>query len=401
MNLKKYFNDVITEKRSQLANIEKAMIESESKEERTELGETMKNIRAEIAEAEKALAEVEAKEEEEKRDEEGEAEEKRKQVIGTYSQAGGAPVADEARAAYNKMMEERGAALKEKRAIKVDTGKALLPEHTGNMLNDTFQPVSTLVDIVASENLNGGESYKEAFVKSYAEGGITAEGADYTDAEPVFDYAPMNKIKITAYAEISEEVKKLPNINYAAKVQEACLVALKKKLSSQIINGTGSEQLVGVFASPIAIDNKKDVEITAIDNNTLNEAIFNYGGDEDVETQATLILNKKTLKALAEVRNTDGKPAYNIDVQNKTINTIPYIINSNVKDFTAASTGDFVMAYGDPRAYKVVTFSPVEIMESTDFKFKQGMICFKASVFVGGNVIKQDGLLRIKKKVTA
>ncbi len=398
MDLKKYFNDVITEKRNQLANIEKAMIESESKEERTELGETMKNIRSEIEEAEKALAEVEEQETEAEEKAKDDAEEQRKKVLETYAQRGGVPISSDAMAEYNKVMEQRGKDLKEKRAIKVDTGKALLPEHTGNMLNDTFKPVSTLVDIVASENLNGGESYKEAFVKSYAEGGITAEGEDYTDAEPVFDYAPMNKIKITAYAEISEEVKKLPNINYAAKVQDACLIALKKKLSSQIINGTGSEQITGVFASPIAIDAAKDVEIEAIDNNTLNEAIFNYGGDEDVETAATIILNKKTLKALAEVKTEDGKPAYNIDVQNRTINTIPYVINSNVKDFAGASAGDFVMAYGDPAAYKVVTFSPVEIMESTDYKFKQGMICFKASVFVGGNVIKQDGLLRLKKK---
>lgn len=401
MNLKKYFNDVIEEKRSQLANIEKAMIESESKEERSELGETMKNIRSEIAEAEKALAEVEEQEAEAEAQAKDDAEEQRMKVLESYGQRGGVPLSNDVMTEYNKVMEQRGKDLKEKRAIKVETGKALLPEHTGNMLNDTFQPVSTLVDIVASENLNGGESYKEAFVVSYAEGGITAESADYTDAEPVFDYAPMNKIKITAYAEISEEVKKLPNIDYAAKVQDACLIALKKKLSSQIINGTGTDQLVGVFASPIAIDDDKDVEITAIDNNTLNEAIFNYGGDEDVETQAALILNKKTLKALAEVKTTDGKPAYNIDVQNKTINTIPYIINSNVKDFESATNGNFVMAYGDPAAYKVVVFSPVEIIESTDYKFKQGMICFKASVFVGGNVIKQDGLLRIKKKVTA
>ena len=400
MDLKKYLNDVIEEKRNQLANIEKAMIESESKEERSELGETMKNIRSEIAEAEKALAEVEEQEAEAEAQAKDDAEEQRMTVLESYGQRGGVPLSNDAMTEYNNVMEQRGKDLKEKRAIKVATGKALLPEHTGNMLNDTFQPVSTLVDIVASENLNGGESYKEAFVVSYAEGGITAEGADYTDAEPVFDYAPMNKIKITAYAEISEEVKKLPNIDYAAKVQDACLIALKKKLSSQIINGTGTDQLVGVFASPIAIDDDKDVEITAIDNNTLNEAIFNYGGDEDVETQAALILHKKTLKALAEVKTTDGKPAYNIDVQNKTINTIPYIINSNVKDFESATNGNFIMAYGDPAAYKVVVFSPVEIMESTDYKFKQGMICFKASVFVGGNVIKQDGLLRIKKKVT-
>lgn len=404
--LKKYLEGVVAQRREQIAKIEAAIIESESKEERAELGETLKNLKKELEEAEKALKEIDGEGgegegsgngNEGNGSDTGNARAKKLEILGTYQQRGTEKDVNEE---YNKVLEERGKALKEKRSILVATGKALLPTHEGTVLNDTFTPVSTLVDLAATENLPGGESYKEAFVKEYKTGGITAEGTDYTDTEPVFDYAPMNKIKITAYAEMSEEIKRLANIDYAAKVQEACVIALKKKLSQQMLNGTGTDQIVGLFAgAPVAINAAKDVEITVIDNNTLNEAIFNYGGDEEVETEAALILNKKTLKTLAEVRNTDGTAAYEIDVKNRTINTIPYIINSNVKDFTAAATGDYVLAYGDPRSYKVVTFSGVEIMESTDYKFKQGMICFKASVFVAGNVIKQDGLLRLKKKV--
>lgn len=403
--LKEYLEGVVAQKREQITKVEAAIIESESKEERAELGETLKNLKKELEEAEKALKEADGdggegsgSGDEGNGSGTGNARAKKLEVLGTYQQRGTDPTMTVTEN-YNKVLEQRGKDLRDKRAITVATGKALLPTHEGTVLNDTFTPVSTLVDLAATENLNGGESYKEAFVKEYKEGGVTEEGKDYADAEPVFEYAAMNKIKITAYAELSEEIKKLSNIDYAAKVQEACIIALKKKLSSQMLNGTGTDQIIGLFkGTPVAINAAKDVEITAINNNTLNEAIFNYGGDEEVETEAALILNKKTLKALAEVRNTDGKPAYEIDVKNKTINTIPYIINSNVKDFAAAATGDYVLAYGDPRSYKVVTFSGVEIMESTDYKFKQGMICFKASAFVAGNVIKQDGLLRIKKK---
>ena len=56
------------------------------------------------------------------------------------------------------------------------------------------------------------------------------------------------------------------------------------------------------------------MEISAIDINTLNTAVFNYGGDEDVETEAALILNKKTLKALSEVKKANGDPYYYIDI---------------------------------------------------------------------------------------
>lgn len=403
--VREYFEKQVAEKRTQVENLQTAMIESEDREEREKLGETLTKVRSELEEAEKLLEGMKDEGDDGNGDGAGDgddegAKQRSMLMMGTYAMRSGAAAGDlEAREKkMNEELEKRGKDLREKRAVQVSSSKLVLPKHTGNVLNDTFTPVSTLVDQVKGDDLNGGESYEEAYVVSYGTGGITEEGTEYTEAEPTFNYAPINKVKVTAYAEISEEVKKLPNIDYARKVQEACEIALKKKLSQQILHGTGTKQLVGIFANPVAIDSGKDVEIKAIDINTLNTAIFSYGGDEDVETQATLVLNKKTLKELSEVKKANGDPAYNIDLTKKTINTIPYTINSNVKDFATASENDFVMAYGDLNAYKMSTFSPVEIMESSDYKFKQGMICFRASVFVGGNVVKQDGFLRLKKK---
>ncbi len=409
MNLEEYLNSIIKEKRSQITNLEQAMIESDDKEERTKLGETLAEVRSELNEAETQLANLEEQEktEEKERNKDNEKEEKEAQqrsllIRGTYGFNGGIPGAGEDMQAREKKMneelEKRGQALKEKRAVTISSSNLLLPKPTGNVLNDTFNQVSTLVDQVAHDDLPGGESYEEAYVKDYGMGGVTEEGTDYTDAEPTFDYAPINKIKITAYAEISEETKKLPNIDYARKVEDAVNVAMRKKLSQQIIAGTGTKQMTGVFATPKAIDSAKDIEIADIDENTLDEIIFSYGGDEDVLTEATLVLNKKTLKTLSQVRLADGKKAYDIDKTKKTINTIPYTINSNLKDFATATDGDFVFGYGDLSSYKVATFSPMEIKETDSFKFKQGIISIRGSVFVGGNVIKQDGFLRVKKK---
>lgn len=402
--MKDWIKKIIKEKRSQIQTLEKAQIESDDKEERAKLGETLTKVRSELDEAEKQLANVKDKEkeqeennEQENQEEENKAQQRSLLMRGTYGMRGGEDM--EAREKkMNEEFEKRGKALLEKRAVKIESGNILLPKHQGSQINDTFKPVSTWIDKVATENLIGGESYEEAYVKSYGEGGITGEGEAYTEAEPVFDYAPMTKVKITAYAEVSEETKKLPALQYYEKVKSAIEIAIKKKLSQQTILGTGTKQLTGICATPKAIDSAKDVEISTIDINTLNEAVFNYGGDEDVEQQGTLLLNKKTLKALSEVKKANGDPAYNIDIKNKTINTIPYEINSNMKDFESANEGEFVMIYGDPTAYKVPIFSDVEVMESTDYKFKEGMICIKGSVFVAGNVIRQDGFVRLKKK---
>ncbi len=409
MNFKEYLQNIINERRSQVANLEQAMIDSDDKEERAKLGETLAKVRSELNEAEQQLANVEEQEKEKTDQDDKDNEEQEKEankrslfVRGTYGMRGGIAGAGEDTEAREKKMneeyEKRGKALLEKRAVKIESGNLLLPKHQGTQINDTFKPVSTWIDKVATENLIGGESYEEAYVKSYGEGGITGEGEEYTEAEPVFDYAPMTKVKITAYAEVSEETKKLPALQYYEKVKSAIEIAMKKKLSQQSILGTGTKQLTGICATPKAIDSAKDVGISTIDINTLNEAVFNYGGDEDVEQQGTLLLNKKTLKELSEVKKSNGDPAYNIDIKNKTINTIPYEINSNIKDFESATNGDFVMIYGDPTAYKVPVFSDIEVMESADYKFKEGMICIKGSVFVAGNVIRQDGFVRLKKK---
>ena len=415
MKKKEYFTKIINQKRAQIEKLEKEQIECDDKDTRAQLGATLVSIRGELEEAEQMLADVEneekQKETEEKAKEENENEheevkERKLTILGSYSSRGeNMEDMEKRQEKLNKILEARGKALKEKRAVTVEAGDLLLPNHQGTQLNDTFTQVSTLVDRVATETLQGGESYREAYVKEYGTGGITKEGEAYTKTEPKFGYAPMTKVKVTAYAEISEEVKKLPNIDYASKVQEACKIALKKKLSQQIINGLGvatgenkNDEMMGIFGNPVAIDSTKDKDITAIDVNTLNEIIFSFGGDEDTEANATLIINKKTLKQLSEVKKANGDPAYEIDLKNKTINTIPYIINSNVKDFESATDGEFIGAYGDLMAYKTPTFSPVEMIESSDYKFEQGMICYKASVFVAGNVVKQDGFLRLKKK---
>ena len=58
---------LIKEKRSQIQTLEKAQIESDDKEERAKLGETLTKVRSELDEAEKQLANVEDKEKNKKK----------------------------------------------------------------------------------------------------------------------------------------------------------------------------------------------------------------------------------------------------------------------------------------------------------------------------------------------
>ncbi|WP_342541039.1 phage major capsid protein [Heyndrickxia sp. FSL K6-6286] len=300
--------------------------------------------------------------------------------------------------------EVRGKNLLEQRAVTVSSGDLVLPKHTANDINGTFNQVSSLIDRVKVVPLNGGESYERAYEKGHGEGDYTAEGADYNETDVQFGYATINKTKITAYSEESEEVKKLPAANYDSVIVGGVNKSLRKKITKEILVGDGDAgHLIGIFSDKAtAIDPTKDLAISAIDADTLDNIIFSFGGDEDVEDAAVLILNKTDLKAFAMLRDADGKKQYEVKSNGNTgtIDGVPYIINSACKSLATANDGDYVMAYGPLSNYELATFSPTEIQRSTDFKFKQGMVAHRGSVFIGGNVAAHNGFLRVKKAPT-
>lgn len=347
-------------------------------------GDTAK-LETEVAELTGALADIE----------------KRSALL--QSLRGAMPVEPETTEREGSFAEARGQALKEGRAVTVGSSDIVLPKHTSTTITPTFEQVSSLVDMVNAVNLPGGESYEQGYEKPAASGDYTAEGADYPEADTAFGYAKIGKTKIAAYSEESEEVLKLPAANYDAFVQQGIGRSLRRKMAREILVGDGtSGHFVGIFDDgATAIDPTTDLEIEAIDENTLDTIIFSYGGEESVEGDtAVLILNKADLLAFAKVKGADKRRAYDIVLNGSTgtINSIPFVINSACKAVADATAGDYCMAYGYLSNYTLALFSPAEIMRSTDFKFRQGMIANKGSVYSGGNVTAYNGFIRVKKK---
>ena len=312
------------------------------------------------------------------------------------------PMVAERNPVNTEALEKRGKDIKEGRTITVASDEILLPEHTDpNLAPVPFAEVSTLVDKVKVVNLKGGETYKKAFVKNHGEGGITGEGAAYAETEPEYGYCTITKVKVTAYTEITEELEKLPAIPYQAEVIKNINVSLRKKISQQILKGAGdSNTFTGIFSDKaVALAESKPLYIDEINEDTLDDIIFAYGGDEEVEGGSVLILNKNDLRAFARLRTKEGRKVHTIDYKACTIDGIPYVINSNCSAISDTNTADgaYCLAYGSLANYEVPIFSGVEIGKSTDYKFKDGIICYKASVFTGGNVVGFNGFLRIKK----
>ena len=135
--------------------------------------------------------------------------------------------------------------------------------------------------------------------------------------------------------------------------------------------------------------------------------MFSYGGEENVEDEAVLILNKADLKAFADVRGDNAKAVYKITKRGNTGTIgyaeggveVEYIINSACTALSTASTAVNTMLYGRLGDFEMPIFSDIEIEESRDFKFKQGMIAYRAEAYVGGSVAAYKGWMRIKKQI--
>lgn len=302
---------------------------------------------------------------------------------------------------WAKPSAERGAMLRANNAVKLTSSGILVPTRYSDTLSPTFNEVSSLLDLVQTTPRIGGESYEKSYVVGYGEGAEVADDADYHEDDVQFGKASIVKSKITSYSEVDQGVLELPDVDYDNEVMRGVRIAIRKRITRQILIGTGAtNRLMGIFATPVAIDPNTDIEVTAIDENLLDEIIYSYGGDEDVEGGATLILNKLDLKAFAQLRDGNGNKVHTIRSNGNTgtIDGVRFVINSACKRLGAAgAAGDYGMAYGNLQNYLLTIFSDIDVRRSEDYKFRTGQVAHRASVYAGGNVIAHNGFIRVKR----
>lgn len=357
------------------------------------------------------------------------------EVLGTYGigtgQAietrGAKMITSITREELKTRLEERGTALRnnqtaeipidelglEQRAITIASGDLIVPGYNSPTLNEGFETVSGLIDLVDVKTLPGGESFKQGYEVSDPEADYSTEGADYTESDPVYKYAEVVKAKVSVYCEVPEEVLGLAAVDYGQAVTAAINRSLRAKLSREIVAGDGAtNHLVGIASAAAAAACVVDKPMTAIDADTLDELIFSYGGDEAIEGGLTLILSKADLKAFSQLKNQNDEKVYvvTLDAASGNVGTISYkdkalstrfVINSALSALSDAETADSTacMILAKLKGYCLAVFSPMDVRRSDDYKFKQGVVAFRGSVFAGGNLAAADGFLRVTKGV--
>lgn len=303
-------------------------------------------------------------------------------------------------------LEARAAKFVESRALTIASGQIATPTSTNNEVNPSLVSGNGILDLVHVEDCHGMGGNLVPYEIPNMEAGVDGEGAS-TESDYTTAYAEIKPVTVDVYTEISRETLKLSPVKYMQAVQNAAVKALRKKISKNIVQSDAAEKatFIGINKAEAC---KTIVECAAIDDKTLRKIILAYGGDEDVEGAAVLILSKADLQKFGAVRGTNEKKAvYEIipDTENPNTGIIKdgglscrYSLNSGVKDMDTAAAGEDVMYYGKPAAYEVDIFGDYKITVSEDAALKKRMIAILGEVQVGGNVTTYDGFIKVQKK---
>ena len=388
--MKAFLEKLLQARQEQRDTLNKSMIDSEDKEERAEIGETLKKLGEEIAEIEKKLAEVDEPAEEAPANEASEEinnDERGMNVMATMEMRNGAPAVNE-----NKEIEARAKAFadngkmtidnSEARAVLVSSGQLATPTEVNGINDIVGAKVSSIVDLVKITDASGMGAYKVAYVDTEATAATQVEGGEYSASEATFGFVEIKPQTEAIISYISKQARKQTPLNYQGKVNESALVALRKRAAKIATDA--------IVASDLSV--KK--EGVALDEKFLRAVALSYGGDESVVGAATLFINKADLVTLGDVRGSDKKPVYEITPDASNPNTgvirdgglaVPYCLNSNLAVGTSI--------YGQAKNFELALFSNYEINVSEDFAINKGLLTIVGDVELGGDVVAKGGFI--------
>ena len=271
------------------------------------------------------------------------------------------------------------------RALTIAGGTLVQPTKIDGINDIPGAKVSSIIDLVKIVNCVGMGSHRIAYVDSDA-----AAAANQTEGQAAaaatlgtFAFVDIRPESVAVLDYITKQAKKQTTLQYAAKVKEQAMLALRRKAAQIVTAALTESELV------------KTVAGAAIDAKTLRTITMNYGDDESIIGGATLVLNKSDLLAFGDVRGTNEKKALYEITPDASGNTgviregglsVRYILNSNVPAGT--------LYYGNLQSLELDLFSDYEIKVSEDFAFDKLMDTIRGDVELGAGVTVKHGFIK-------
>lgn len=299
-----------------------------------------------------------------------------------------------------------------KRSLTLSGGNIAQPTRVSG-INPGQNLVSGIVDMV---NVVDADGMGEDSVAYEVSGGQTAatkvdNGNATSPSDPTFAIAKITPTLITTLSYVSRFIQRTTPLNYQSRVSDSALAALRRKAGALIVTGNPAATIpepTGILKAA-AISAGTDLSISSIDETTLRKIALAYGGAANVEGGGVLLLNKADLIAFGDIRGTNEKKAvYEIEFSEGSSTTgtikdgglaVRFCIVDDLPALSAVGTAatTYCMAYGKPLAYQLDLFGPYEVEVSRDYKFAEGLLAVMGSAMIGGNVVTENGFIRVKK----
>ncbi len=374
---------------ARVAALEKINNESEDEAELKAASDELDELNAKKAELEKELADINAQIAELDKPAEGEENPQRSKLnfMNKESRGKNTMTIEERTAAAEKFVETRKTSVstEETRAVLVSSGTIATPTAVDGITDNGFAKVSSIVDLVRVVNCAGMGANKIAYQKTDAVAAGQTEGGAIAASDPTFGFVTITPESVAVLSSISKQAKKQTPLQYEAKVKESAMVALRSKVAAIITEKVLASTLLGTQT------------VAALDHTALRKIALGYGGDEGVNGEAYLFLNKADLVALGDARGTNEKKAV-FEIIPDTANpntgvikdgglTVRYCLN---KHLTAGT-----LLYGQPKNIELDLFSNYEIAVSEDFYFDKLMDAIRGDVELGADVIALGGMVKV------
>lgn len=287
----------------------------------------------------------------------------------------------------------------------IGMGTVVMPAGGGSEIRDGFAGgVSGLINQVNTVDLMGLGSWEEPYVVSDPEATagdpVAIAGTKRSTTDPVFAKAGMTAYEANVTAFVPKAAVELSPARYAEKVQQMALRALQRKAVALMINGDGtaSPKMHGILnAKNTAGDNifAEVSGVTAINEDTLAQLVFGYGGDELTGGFARLLLTKANLEAFGKLKGANEKtPLYEISFDDGSGGNTGTIKRGGlIVPYTVCSAmGAKKLAYGDPFNYMLALFSDYLVSTDASYMAAERLITVLGDVKLSGNLTVDNGM---------
>ena len=420
--MKEKLTKLLEAKKEQKRNLDAALIESDSKEERAAIGETLKALAQEIADVEAMLAEIDepASTEENKENNEGD---KRKMNILETMESRSADNNLEYRKAFRNyiangdMKELRAAA---GNATSDTNGGTVIPENLLNQIVEKLETVGTIYNLVTKTAYPVGQTIPREATKPVAtwvgrktsalssstsgEGdGSTAVKGTTLDAAISFTH-----FKLRCEVAMTEEVAQMSLSAFEALFVKNVSLAMLRAIEFAIVDGDGYGMPTGILAN--TAPDGQALEIAAGASNKLTYKTLcdaEAAIPAEYEANAKWCMTKKTFMSFIGMVDSNGQPIARVNYgingrPERTLlgrDVILYVPQSGSKlgNYADTVTNDTLFAFiFDFNDYVLNNNYDLGIQHKIDWDNEDHRT--KAVAAYDGKVIRTDSLVTLTKK---